>query len=306
MEVQSKNLNHPVSAGMTLLLLLLAIVGTSVIGMALLYLISIIKGIPLVELGSQLSLDSHASERNFSRLLVLQNHLFTFILPTLIASWMIFKSEWAKTLGFKPIKRIFNPLLGAGFLILAIPMTGILYWINQKIPLPEFMLSLESSTNEMIQSLLMADSIFEMAFNIFIIGVLPAIGEEICFRGFIQRQLSRLFQNPHIGIVVAAIIFSAIHMQFQGFLPRFFLGVLLGYLFYWTGNIWIPIVAHFAHNSFQVIGVYLSEEKIQEMDITAVEMAPLPQLAIFTSLAILIGYYIYQVNKGNRLSILHP
>lgn len=304
MEGPVKNLSHPISAGKTIFLLVITVVLSSLVGLLILLGVAYFKGIGIADLGSQLSLNSNAGERNFSRLLVFQNHLFTFILPTLVASWMIFRGDWWHKLGFNSFKRILNPLLGASFLVLAIPMTGVLYWINQKVPLPDFMLDLESSTNEMIQAILIADSNFEMLFNVFIIGMLPAFGEEIIFRGYLQRQLSRLFQNHHIGILFAAFLFSAIHMQFQGFLPRFFLGGLLGYLFYWTGNIWVPIIAHFAHNTFQVVAVYFSEEKIQEMDLSAVEITPFPQLAIFTSLAILIGFYTYQVNKGNRLRLL--
>jgi len=306
MEGPSNNINHTISAGKAIFILICCVILSFLVGMVVLMILSYVKGLDVSELGNQLSLNSSAADRNFSRTLVLQNHLFTFVIPALIASWLIYRLDWLKKIGFKSIKRVFNPILGAVFLVLAIPMTGVLYWINQKFPLPEFLLNLENNTNEMIQSILLADSNFEMAFNIFIIGVLPAFSEEIFFRGFLQRQLSRLFQNHHFGIFLAAFVFSAIHMQFQGFLPRFFLGGLLGYLFYWTGNIWIPIVAHFAHNSFQVVGVYLSEEKIQDIDLSAIEVTPFPQLAIFTSLAILIGFYIYQVNKGNRLSLMRP
>ncbi len=306
MEGINKNNKLPVSAGLTIFLLIIVVLLTSLVGLLILASFAYFKGIPFSELGNQLSINSSSNERYMTRFLVIQNHLFTFIFPTLIASWLIFRSDWKRMLGFRTIKRVFNPFLGAAFLVLAIPMTAVLYLVNQKIPLPAFVLDMESSTNQMIQSILIADTGFEMAFNVFLIGMLPAFGEEILFRGFLQRQFSRFAQSHHYGILFSAFLFSAIHMQFQGFLPRFFLGGLLGYLLYWTGNIWIPIIAHFAHNAFQVIAVYISEENIQEMDLAAIEIAPLPQLVIFTSLALLIGYYIYQVNKGNRLSLLRP
>ena len=77
------------------------------------------------------------------------------------------------------------------------------------------------------------------------------------FRGVFQRLFSELFKNIHWGIIVSAALFSAMHMQFYGFIPRMLLGVIFGYLLIWSGSLWIPIAAHFVNNAFGVIYYYL-------------------------------------------------
>jgi len=91
----------------------------------------------------------------------------------------------------------------------------------------------------------------------FVVAVIPGIGEELVFRGLIQNEFVRAFKNPHLAIWTTSIIFSAIHLQFFGFVPRILIGAFLGYLYYWSGNLWVPIIAHFINNGLQVIGLYL-------------------------------------------------
>jgi membrane protease YdiL (CAAX protease family) len=96
----------------------------------------------------------------------------------------------------------------------------------------------------------------DLLLNLLVIAIVPAIGEELLFRGYLQQSFSNWLSNPHVAIIVTAVLFSAIHLHFQAFLPRFILGVLLGYLFYWSGSLWLPILAHFANNAQAVIISY--------------------------------------------------
>jgi membrane protease YdiL (CAAX protease family) len=89
--------------------------------------------------------------------------------------------------------------------------------------------------------------------NLLVIALLPAIGEELFFRGIVQKQFEELTQNRTAGIVLTALLFSALHMQFFGFIPRFVLGVFLGFLYQWSGTIWLPVTAHFINNAGAVI-----------------------------------------------------
>ena len=118
-----------------------------------------------------------------------------------------------------------------------------------------WMRSSENYAGELTSAFLTVTSIKGLLFNIVLIAVIPAIGEELLFRGVLQRIFTEWFKNPHWGIWIAAILFSAIHMQFFGFLPRLFLGLFFGYLLEATGSLWIPIVAHFINN---LTGVLLS------------------------------------------------
>jgi hypothetical protein len=99
------------------------------------------------------------------------------------------------------------------------------------------------------------------------IAFLPAIGEELLFRGVIQRIFTSWTRNQHWGIWISAILFSALHMQFYGFIPRVFLGVLFGYLLVWSGSIWLPIIAHFINNAVAVVAMYLIDKGLLSQEI---------------------------------------
>ncbi|GAA4051340.1 hypothetical protein GCM10022409_42640 [Hymenobacter glaciei] len=96
------------------------------------------------------------------------------------------------------------------------------------------------------------------AVGVVVIALVPAIAEELVFRGVIQKNLVRWF-SPHIGVWVGAAIFSAIHFQFFGFVPRFVLGLVLGYLYLWSGNILVSMAAHFTQNFLQLLILYLTQ-----------------------------------------------
>ena len=98
------------------------------------------------------------------------------------------------------------------------------------------------------------------------VAVLPAIGEELLFRGMIQNLLGEITNRKHISVIITAFLFSAIHMQFFGFVPRFLLGMLLGFLFEWSGSLWWPVIAHFANNGSAVVFTYLYKHNMLSFD----------------------------------------
>src|SRR5690606_9164914 len=102
----------------------------------------------------------------------------------------------------------------------------------------------------------------QMVLAFVVVVVLPAIGEEIVFRGMIQNDFYRATRNAHLSIWITAILFSAIHLQFYGFFPRMFLGALFGYLYFWSGNLWMPVLAHFVNNGFTLISLYLYDKVV--------------------------------------------
>ena len=107
----------------------------------------------------------------------------------------------------------------------------------------------------------------EFLAGILVIGILAGIGEEYLFRGILQPKLHHYTGNAHAGVWITAIIFSAIHFQFYGFLPRLMLGALFGYLYVYSGSLVYPIVAHILNNTFTVVAVYLNKLNIVEFDI---------------------------------------
>lgn len=123
----------------------------------------------------------------------------------------------------------------------------------------------------------------EFLFGLLVIAVFPAIGEELVFRGMIQPELYRASNNQHVAIWTSAILFSAFHMQFFGFVPRMFLGALFGYLYVWSGSLVIAMIGHFVNNGFSLLMMYLSQQGIVTMDIDTPEAAPWPAVVGFTA-----------------------
>ena len=119
---------------------------------------------------------------------------------------------------------------------------------------------------------------------IVVIAVIPGIGEELLFRGFLQNLFKRIFKNDHVAIWVAAILFSAIHFQFYGFVPRMLLGALFGYLYVWTGSLIIPIVAHFMNNFLSLIALYSHQKGLTDIDVESTEALPTMYIIIFSVL----------------------
>ena len=85
------------------------------------------------------------------------------------------------------------------------------------------------------------------------VAMIPAIGEELLFRGVLQKQLIKGLGNAHVAIILTAVIFSAFHLQFLGFFSRALLGMLFGYLYYWSKNMWYPILTHFTNNGLALL-----------------------------------------------------
>jgi uncharacterized protein len=107
-------------------------------------------------------------------------------------------------------------------------------------------------------------TIKDLVLNIICIAGLAAVGEELLFRGMVQRLFIKIFRTPWPGIIITAFLFSAMHMQFYGFLPRFALGILLGAVYWYSGSLWTAIVAHFVYDALVIVLVYFNPEMLKE------------------------------------------
>lgn len=178
-----------------------------------------------------------------------------FIAPGfLLATY--FSSEPKNYLGFKKIN-IKLGFLTALTVLFAFPAINLLASLNEQIPLPEWMNGMEEKAQMLTKAFMQVNSFGGVLVNIFMIAILPAIGEELIFRGILQKLFAELTGKTFWGIIISATLFSAMHLQFQGFIPRFALGVLFSYLFVWSGSLWLPIIAHFINNSIAIIGYTL-------------------------------------------------
>ena len=132
-------------------------------------------------------------------------------------------------------------------------LVGFMGDLNMKLNLPEVFKLMEQDANELINYIISFKSSGNIIATILLMAILPAIGEELFFRGILQKIFIQWTKKNWVGILITAFIFSAIHLQFLTFLPRFFMGIILGYLFVWSRNLLIPIIAHLLHNLITII-----------------------------------------------------
>ncbi|UOQ54242.1 CPBP family intramembrane glutamic endopeptidase [Hymenobacter cellulosivorans] len=161
----------------------------------------------------------------------------------------------------------------AAIVILALPLMAYLIEWNSQAHVPKFLegswltrfgtwaLAKEEELKKTTAFMTRFSSPGRFGVAVLVIAAGAAIGEELFFRGVLQRNLVEWFRSRHVGVFVAAAIFSAIHMQFLGFVPRFVLGLILGYLYEWSGNILVPMTAHFTQNAFQLLLVYVQQQQ---------------------------------------------
>lgn len=186
-----------------------------------------------------------------------------FLIPVFLCAWL-FSTDSKKYLGLKKPSSASYFIVGVGVMLLAIPATIFIGELNRNMQFPSgianWIKKSEDGATKIEQALLSKHTIKDLFINLVCIAGLAAVGEELLFRGMAQRLLIKMFKSPWAGIVVAAILFSAIHMQFYGFLPRLVLGILLGIIYWYSGSLWVAMLAHFAYDAFLIIVIYFSPE----------------------------------------------
>jgi membrane protease YdiL (CAAX protease family) len=194
----------------------------------------------------------------------------------------------------------------------AAPFINFVGELNSNMTLPDWlsgvekwMRNSEEKAAKLTEAFLNVDTRWGLMFNLFMIAFLPAIGEELLFRGVIQRIFTNMTNNHHWGIWISAILFSALHMQFYGFVPRMLLGVLFGYLLVWSGSIWLPILAHFLNNSIAVVAMYMIDNNMLNPEIEEVGSTSDSYYMAALSLGLLFVFMIMlkRQNEGNNLQI---
>ncbi|MFZ4520852.1 MAG: type II CAAX prenyl endopeptidase Rce1 family protein [Bacteroidales bacterium] len=279
---------------------------------AMIFFLGLLLAGPLFGVGMKdlISAMSDFSDEKTIRLLqyfqVIQS-IGLFIIPALLAGFFFEGSSTGylcldKFSGWKIY------LLTLAMMFAALPFINWMVTMNEAMKLPEFLGGLEAwmkTTEE--EAAKLTDAFMKMPtfgaflFNMLMIGVLPAIGEEFLFRGLLQRLLREWLGNIHIAIFISAFLFSAMHMQFYGFFPRMMLGVMFGYLFYWTGSLWAPIFGHFINNGSAVLVAYLSQLGVLNGDYESFGATENIFVIVLSGLAILVTFFIiYRLKPGGR------
>ncbi len=142
----------------------------------------------------------------------------------------------------------------------------------------------------------------EFLVGIVVIGLIPAVGEELLFRGLVQNLCHKLNPNMHLAIGASALIFSITHLQFYGLVPRFLLGVLFGYLYWWTRDLIFPMAAHLFNNAFTLLLLFLHQQGSIEQDLNSLELLPCPVLVLFVLLVVAFSILLQRQAMCKQLS----
>ena len=240
------------SSGMRILLFLVILLISSLIGIAL-SVIFIFSGDTGMKIGQGIS------------------SFMMFVVPPIVYYFITRKEHQMRELGFR---KLTPPwwliLIGVAVMFVSIPLTTTLTTWNESMKLgglfqalEDWIKAMEETAQATTEKMLNVSTIGGMLFNLVIIALIPAIGEELTFRGVLQQSLTRKM-NPHVAIFLSAAIFSFFHFQFYGFLPRMFLGLLLGYMFYITNSLWTSMLMHFVNNGAAVVLYYLCNKGLIE------------------------------------------
>lgn len=291
-----------ISYGSRLILLIGLIILGAALSVGVAYLITVIF------MGKEILLSPDIMFNiGFIRIMQILNQIGIFIIPPLA---LAFFTEYniGSWLGFNKPKG--HHILATFILIIAMsPVVSILMEVNESMRLPqslqsieEWMRTSEDKANELVEWMLSFVDPASVLINLFMIVLLPAIGEELLFRSALIRIFKGIFKNIHIAVWVSAILFSAFHLQFYGFLPRMFLGLAFGYLFIWSGSIWVPMIAHFINNGTVVAVTYLNSQQIITQTPDEFGHVDSPFLIIGSVIIMaLLCFYFYQTRRTHKL-----
>lgn len=268
--------------------------GVQIAALALIFLLSnFIGGMFVILLESQAGFsirdaqnDILLENRGFLRTMLFCSNAFMFFIPGIFFSIFLYRKEWLRSVKAHKLPSISSIVISLVLILISVGMVAYSFQLNSMIPLPEWMIESEKESQDLIVAALTMDNIGELLVNLLVIALIPAIGEEWIFRGILQDRLLRIVKNEHLAVWTVAILFSAIHMQFQGFIPRMLLGAILGYMFIWSGSLWLPIIAHFFNNGFQVVSYFIQQ---QTTDMKDIDIDQMPDVAGWQGLLSLIG-----------------
>ncbi|MCG8482999.1 MAG: CPBP family intramembrane metalloprotease [Clostridia bacterium] len=286
-----------------LLIIVLSILFFNIFGLALALPI---WGNDLVkEVGNITNYDDPTSI-GFLKYVQLINQLGFFFFPPLLFAFLVHRRvmDYLKLNVRININQIF---LGILLIFVSVPFIAWLGVINHKMVLPEFLSGIENwmKTKEgdamkLTKIFIQANSFGTIIVNMLLIAVIPAIGEELLFRGVLIRFFKKWSGHIHLAVILSSFLFSALHLQFYGFLPRFALGLILGYSFVWTGSLWVPIILHFVNNG-SVLAIFYatnSEELLTGEKEILVQSDNTIGVIISILLTLSLCYLIYKQKKS--------
>lgn len=264
---------HQMSYPLQFLLMVLLAIGGLILGALICGIIIIlIYGVSGVSNMMQMSANMPASSLNSLKFMQMGSSVFGFLLPAIFFARVIVRQPktYLKTNWKFPLILL---LLVFFIMLISSPLMEMLININQKMVFPPFlkgleqwMRNMEDTAGEQTEILLKTNSPLSFAVNLLMIAILPAVAEEFIFRGCFQQIFTGWTNSIHWGVWLSAALFSAVHFQFFGFLPRMALGVFFGYFAAWSGSIWPGVLGHFLNNGAALVASFLYQRKMISTD----------------------------------------
>ncbi len=289
-------------------ILVTALVGFIVVGplIGLLLAMPFMGGLP-VDFGSKISHPDLYPEVKIPLFILQGSATFFGLVVCPLLYWSIVeKKKVADFVRNRTASALTLLLTAIVVLFFTLPNSLLIEW-NANVAFPDFLKNLgtwarqrEEYAEEMTRFLTTFGSTGEFLFAFFVVAVLPAMGEELVFRGMLQPQLQKVTHNVHAAIWISAFLFSLLHMQFFGFVPRMCLGALFGYLYYWSGNLLVPTMAHFINNGFSIIMLYLHQLGKIDIDVESTKAVPWPAVVTGTILTFALLVYLKIFFERNR------
>jgi membrane protease YdiL (CAAX protease family) len=288
-------------------LLLVSEVLFSILG---LLLAKICFGVDLMKETNLMNELNKAPVMNSLKLVQIFNALGLFIVPPILLAFLL---TWkvGPYLYLKYKAQLSSFLLTVLIMFAAIPLINWLGSVNSMMKLPEclsgleqWMKNAEEAAAKVTKAFLNMNSLTELAINFFIVALLPAFGEELLFRGALLRILKGLTKNGHAAIWISAVLFSAMHLQFYGFLPRLLMGAFFGYLVLWSGSLWLPVVAHLTNNGAAVLLAYFNSKEILNIDPDKIGTENNSSVLVVGSIVV-VAFFAFRIRKQERQSLGH-
>ncbi len=237
------------------------------VGNVVLIIFALAGGLSIVEGLDVFNAVSDPEMRPYIKTGIGLNHLIMFTGSAILFTYWLKRKDWKNYFLSEGLD--FGLLMSFILLLIcAYPIIGASAAIFEDM---EWASQIDESSIEALMKMLQMDGFTDLFVNLIIVALLPAIGEELLFRGIIQKELATKIKNHHLVIIIASIIFSGVHLQIQGFLPKFFIGLILGYAYYWTKSIWYPIILHFFNNGMQILILFFVGDEIESVQDEAIQ-----------------------------------
>ena len=283
---------------MFLMLCFAMVVSVMIVLFAGTLLAPLVLGIPMEEFMEILNDGGTMRHINVARYMQTLTNISFFIIPAFIAAYM-FSDNVLEYLGLRQGAHTKWFVATLFVMLTAIPCINMLVTLNEMIVFPKSLAALEKwfmnyefEAQNTTRLFLSVDNTSGLLFNIFMMALLPAIGEELIFRGLLHKIFLRWTGNVHIAIIVTGLLFSLMHLQFYGLFPRWLLGVMFGYMLVWSGTIWLPVFAHFVNNAVIVVIFYFIHKEVipGEIETLGTSSSDLPLIIFSTALCVVLLY----------------